>query len=110
MIFPKQHRKVPAQTQQANGEKTKDPVRKSRPKVKIMTLLKMTEQVKKEIEKLTIQCRFNAKEGNRVASQIRIQIEETKRKVRECSPAALQFIGPGDQNATTLMKRGGISI
>jgi hypothetical protein len=107
MIFLKLHRKVPAQTQRANGEKTKDPVRKIPSKVKIMTLLKMTKQVKKEIEKLTIQCRFNAKEGKRVTSQIRIHIEETKRKVRECSPAALRFIGPGDQIAT-LMMRGGI--
>jgi hypothetical protein len=109
MIFLKLHRKVPVQTQESNGKKTEDSVRKIPQKVKVMTLLKMTVQVKKEIEKLTIQCRFNGKEGKRVASQIRILIEETKRKVRESSPAALQFIGPGDQNAT-LTKRGGISI
>jgi predicted CoA-binding protein len=109
MKFLKLHRKVPAQTKKFNGEKMKDPLRKIPPKVKVMTMYKMTEEVKKECKKLAIHCRFNLKEGNRISSQIRIQLEETKRKVRVCSPAALQFIGPGDQKAT-LYKKGGICI
>ncbi|MDR7075593.1 putative CoA-binding protein [Neobacillus niacini] len=109
MKFLKLHRKVPAQAEKSNGEKMKDPLRKIPPKVKVMTMYRMTEEVEKECKKLTIQCRFNLKEGKRVSSQIRIQLEETKRKVRVCSPAALQFIGPGDHRAT-LIKKGGIFI
>ncbi|MEH7177773.1 hypothetical protein [Neobacillus vireti] len=109
MKFLKLHRKVPAQTEKSNGEVMKDSVRKIPPKVKVMTMYKMTEEVVKECKKLAIQCHFNLKEGKRISSQIRIQLEETKRKVRVFSPAALQFIGPGDQKVT-LNKKGGICI
>jgi hypothetical protein len=109
MKFLKLHRKVPAQTEKSNVEVMKDPLRKIRPKVKVMTMYKMTEEVKKERKKLTIHCQFNLKEGKRISSLIRIQLEETKRKVRVCSPAALRFIGPGDLKAT-LNKKGGICI
>jgi predicted CoA-binding protein len=109
MKFLKLHRKVPALTKKFNGEKMKDPLRKIPPKVKVMTIYKMTEKVKKECKRLAIQCHFNLKEGKRISSQIRIQLEETKRKVKVFSPAALQFIGPGDLKAT-LNKKGGICI
>src|SRR3954453_8445452 len=109
MIFLKLHRKVPAQTEKSNGEKMKDPLRKIPPKVKVMTMYKMTVEVKKDCKKLAIHCQYNLKEAKRISSQIRIQLEETKRKVRVCSPAELQFIGPGDQKAT-LNKKGGIYI
>lgn len=108
MIFRKLYRKVPAQSSNAEGEKTREPVRKIPPRDKVMTMFKMTEKVKSESKKLALQACFIAKQGSRVSSLIRIQIEETKRKVRVCSPAALQFIGPGD-NEITLTKRGGIN-
>jgi DNA polymerase II large subunit len=40
-----------------------------------------------------------------VIKQIRILLEGVKRKVTVFSPAALDFIGPGDQNHTTLIMR-----
>ena len=58
---------------------------------------KKTEKVKSESRELALQGVLSAKQGNRVSSLIRIQIEEVKRRVRVCSPEALQFIGPGDQ-------------
>jgi hypothetical protein len=39
--------------------------------------------------------------------RIRIRLEESKRKVALFSPAALDFIGPGDQNQTIFIMRGG---
>lgn len=41
-----------------------------------------------------------------VIEPIRILLEGVKRKVAVFSPAALEFIGPGDQNQTFLVKRG----
>jgi hypothetical protein len=41
-----------------------------------------------------------------VIEPIRILLEGVKRKVTVFSPAALDFIGPGDQNQTFLIKRG----
>jgi hypothetical protein len=38
---------------------------------------------------------------------IRIRLEEGKRKVAFFTPAALDFIGPGDQNQTIFIMRGG---
>jgi hypothetical protein len=61
-----------------------------------MTLFRTTEKVKSESSKLALQGVLFAKQGSRISSLIRIQIEEIKRKVRACSPAAKHFIGPGD--------------
>lgn len=96
MKIIKLHRKVPVQANKSKGDETKEPVRKVPPRVKVMTMLKITEKVKSVTKMLALQSSFIAKQGSRVASLIRIQIEETKRKVGVCSPAALQFIGPGD--------------
>ncbi|PGV52233.1 hypothetical protein COD92_10950 [Bacillus sp. AFS037270] len=41
-----------------------------------------------------------------VINPIRILLEAGKRKVKVFSPAALDFIGPGDQNQSTLIMRG----
>jgi len=41
-----------------------------------------------------------------VMKSIRILLEGVKRKVRVFSPAALDFLGPGDQNQTILNMRG----
>ena len=46
-------------------------------------------------------------QDNGVFELIRIRLEEGKRRVAIFSPAALDFIGPGDQNQTILMMRGG---
>ena len=96
VILVKLRPKVPAQAETSNGNETQEPVRKILPRVKVMTMFKTTEKVKSESRKLALNGELIAKQGSRVSSLIRINIEETKRKVRECSPEALQFIGPGD--------------
>ncbi len=102
MMLIKLQRKVPAQTSQ-----NEEPVRKIQPRVKVMTMMRMLQEVESEARKLALQGVLIAKQAGRVVSLIRMQIEETKRKVRECSASSLQFIGPGDRTAT-LLKRGGI--
>ncbi len=96
MKFLKLHRKVPVLAKKSNRDETKAPIRKVPHRVKVMTMLKTTEKVKNESKKLVLQSGLFAKQGSRISSQIRIQIEETKRKVGVCSPAELRFIGPGD--------------
>ncbi|WP_342433163.1 hypothetical protein [Neobacillus sp. FSL H8-0543] len=96
MNFFKLHRKVPVQSNKSDSDETMEPIQRIRPRVKIMTRFKTTEKVMSVSNRLALQCSLIAKEGKRVSSLIRIQIEETKRKVRVQSPAALQFIGPGD--------------
>jgi len=108
MKFLKLHRKVPAQANKSKGDETRNPVREGPPRVKVMTMLKTMEKVKRVSKKLAIQCSNFAKQGNRISSLIRIQIEETKRKVGVYSPAAMRFIGPGDRY-TNLTKKGGIN-
>jgi len=108
MIFIKLRQKVPAQVNKSNGDETKEAVRKVPARVKVMNLFKTTEQVKSVIKKLALLGSLLAKQGSRVSSLIRIQIEETKRKVEYHSPAALRFIGPGG-NQENLTKRGGIN-
>lgn len=106
----KLHRKVPAQAQDkgSKGNEASELIRKVPPRVKIMTMFKMIEKVKSETRKQQIHGGFIPKQGIRVSSLIRIQTEEIKRKVRECSPEAKQFIGPGD-HYTTFVKKGGIN-
>jgi hypothetical protein len=48
-----------------------------------------------------------AYQDNGVSKPIRILLEEVKRKVTLFSPAALDFIGPGDHNQTIFIMRGG---
>lgn len=104
----KLHRKVPAQDKGSKGNEASELIRKVSPRVKVMTMFKMTEKVKSETRKQQIHGGLIPKQGGRVLSLIRIQTEEIKRKVRECSPEAKQFIGPGDKY-TTLVRRGGIN-
>jgi hypothetical protein len=49
----------------------------------------------------------NIFENHLVLEPIRILLEGAKRKVQVFSPAALEFIGPGDHNQTILIMRGG---
>ncbi len=48
----------------------------------------------------------NVFQDNEVFEPIRIPLEDIKRKVIVFSPAALDFIGPGDQNQTISIMRG----
>jgi hypothetical protein len=107
MMLIKLQRKVPAQSDKFNGKEVEEPVRKIQPRVKVMTMMRMLKEVENEARKLALQGVLAAKQGSRVISLIRKEIEETKRKVRESSPSSLQFIGPGDKSAT-LIERGGI--
>ncbi len=99
------HPKVPAQANRSNGSETQVPIRKVPPRIKLMTMFKMTEKVKSVSRKLAIQRDLSAKQGSRMSSLIRIQIEEIKRKVRISSPEALGFIGPGDHVSTLTKER-----
>ncbi len=96
MILVKLHPKVPAKVNSAIGDEVQEAVRKVPRRVKVMTTYSTTEKVKSESRKLAIRGDLNCQAGQLGTSTIRIQIEEIKRKVRECSPSALSFIGPGD--------------
>jgi len=102
--------KVPAKATEAKGMQAQEAVRIVLQRVKLMTLFKTTEKVVNEARKLVEEGVLKAKQHHRVASLIRIQIEEVKRKVRSLSPAALQFIGPGDYVQTPPRKGGNFSI
>src|SRR3954449_898981 len=108
MIFLKLRRKVLTKASKSESGETKIPVRKVTPRVKVMTMLKTTEKVKHLFKKLSIGTSLIVKQGIIISSTIRIQIEEIKRKVGFRSPAALRFIGPGD-NAENLIKKGGLT-
>ena len=95
MLFLKLQRKVPAPSNKSEGDEVKEVIQLVLHRVKIMTMLKTMEKVQGAIKKLASQPN-SAKQGISVSNPIRIQIEETKRKIRVYSPAALQFIGPGD--------------
>ncbi len=73
-----------------------------------MTMLKATEKVMKLSRIFALRSKENAKEVSLISKLIRTQIEEIKRTVVVYSPAALQFIGPGDYNVNTI-QRGVIS-
>lgn len=90
------HRKVPTQAHTSKGNENREPVQ-GVPRPKVMTIFRMVEKVNRVYRKLAQSGELHQKHGSRVSSLIRIHIEEVKRKVRGVSPAALQFIGPGDQ-------------
>ena len=104
MIFIKLRRKVLILPRKTKSDE-KASVCKGYPRVKVMTMLKETEKVKKISRMMAILCNRYAKEGSRISRLIRIQIEEIKRKVGVRSPAALRFIGPGDFSVN-LIQRG----
>lgn len=106
-LFMLLQRKVPSETNSSEGKEAQELIRKVPPRVKVMTMFRTTEKVKSESRRQAIQGILTPKQGRRVASLIRIQMEEVKRKVRVCSPQAKQFIGPGDHDRNSV-KRGGI--
>ncbi|MBM4761006.1 hypothetical protein [Bacillus sp. B15-48] len=99
MILIMKHQTVPAYV---NGT-TRREAEKVRERMK-MSMVKMTEKVQIATEKVALQGSLKFKHRNRISSLIRIQIEGVKQKLWSISPAALQFIGPGDYDATP--KRG----
>ncbi len=64
--------------------------------MKILTMLKAREKEVRAFKKLALQSIYISQEGTKLTGWIRIQMEDVKRKVVLCSPAALRFIGPGD--------------
>ncbi len=73
-----------------------------------MNMLKATEKVNGLSKIDHYNATYMPKKEVEISKLIRIQIEEIKRKVGFRSPAALRFIGPGDQSAN-LIQRGVIT-
>ncbi len=96
MLYLKLQRKVPAQSNKSEGDEVKEVIQLVLQRVKIVTMLNTLEKVRGTVKRLVSQL-ITSKQGLSVSNPIRIQIEEMKRKVRVYSPAALQFIGPGDR-------------
>jgi hypothetical protein len=109
MIFLKLRRKIYTLTHKLKGD-GKNPARIDSPLVKDMTMFKATEKGKKLSRMVALRSNMNAKECSLVPKLIRIQLEEIKRKVGVCSPAALRFIGPGDHSANITQKGVKIAI
>lgn len=66
-------------------------------RVKVMALLRMSKKEKGWTRMLKLRGKPIDKRSRSLSSLIRIQLEDIKGKVRALSPAALQFIGPGDR-------------
>ena len=97
--------KVPAQSHTSKGNEILEPIQEVR-RQKVMTMIKTLEKVQRVSRMLAETGEIHSKQGNRVSSLIRIQIEDVKAKVRALSPSALQFIGPGDNFENPLMEGG----
>lgn len=98
MFFVLLHPKVPTSSQGFKEGEVQEPIRKvlALKRIKVMSLLKMFE--KEELaRKLALLKVKIPKRANGIPNMIRIQLEDIKGKVRAISPAALQFIGPGDR-------------
>ncbi|MBY0098067.1 hypothetical protein [Mesobacillus maritimus] len=96
MLFLKLQRKVPARSNKSEGDEVKEVIQLVLHRVKVMTMFQTMEKVKGAAEKLA-NLTNSAKQGRSFARLIRIPTEEMKRRVGVYSPAALQFIGPGDR-------------
>ena len=64
---------------------------------KVMTMVRMSKKEKGRSRMLELRGKLIDKRGRYIFSLIRMQLEDIKGKVRALSPAALQFIGPGDR-------------
>ena len=80
--------------------KVQNPVRKVLAlfRGKVMTMFSMSKKEKGRSRMLELPGKLIDKRGRYLSSLIRIQLEDIKGKVRALSPAALQFIGPGDHS------------
>jgi len=98
MFFVILHPKVPVRSGTTKEGEAQESIRKvlALHRAKVMTMFKMSKEgIMRELAFLGA---FISKQGKEVFSMIRMQLEEIKEKVRALSPAALQFIGPGDQS------------
>jgi hypothetical protein len=66
-------------------------------RVKVMTMFNRSQEEKGQSRIPKLRGKLIDKRGRYVSSFIRMQLEDIKGKVRALSPAALQFIGPGDR-------------
>ncbi|WP_338470784.1 hypothetical protein R4Z10_18700 [Niallia sp. XMNu-256] len=98
MFYVIVQRKVPAKSQVSGEGEARETVRNvlALQRVKVMTMFRMSEKAKGMLGKMERFSELIAKRGERVTSQIRIQLEDIKGKVLALSPSVLQFIGPGD--------------
>ncbi len=64
---------------------------------KVMTMFSTSMKEKERSKMLESLGKLIGKRGKYLSSLIRIELEDIKGKVRAQSPAALQFIGPGDR-------------
>lgn len=105
MILIRRHHVTHAEQGQGINEKVEklETVRKIAAFVKAAVKRKRNEKAVRPIEKvneqphtLKLRSEHTKKQEQPLSGFIRIQLEEIKRKVRIASPAALQFIGPGD--------------
>jgi hypothetical protein len=98
MFFVLLHPKVPTSSRGFEEGEVRDPFRKvlALKRVKVMTLLSMFEKEADRARILALLKVKTPKRAKRISNMIRIQLEDIKGKVRAMSPAALQFIGPGD--------------
>lgn len=99
MFFVILHPKVPVNSHTVKEGESREPVRKvlALHRVKVMTMFSMSKKEKGKSRELALLGEMITKQGKCVSSLIRIQLEDIKGKVRALSPAALQFIGPGDR-------------
>ena len=105
MLLLTRLRQLPAVNNKENRDAA--PAKEKKRQVTVMEAFRVTATVQRTVRRLASIGGPVSKQGARAAAQIRIQLEETKRKVRSVSPSALQFIGPGDHNPNSLQKGGG---
>ena len=98
MFFVLLHPKVPTSSQGFEEGEVQEPIRKvlALKRIKVMSLLKLFEKEEEIARKLALLKVIIPKRAKGIPTMIRIQLEDIKGKVRALSPAALQFIGPGD--------------
>ena len=98
MFFVLLHPNVPTSSQGFEEGEVQEPIRKvlALKRIKVMSLLKLFEKEEEIARKLALLKVIIPKRAKGISNMIRIQLEDIKGKVRALSPAALQFIGPGD--------------
>ena len=100
MFFVLLHPNVPTSSQGFEVGEVQEPLRKvlALKGIKVMTLLKLFEKEEALARMLALLKVVIPKRVKGISTMIRIQMEDIKGIVRAHSPAALQFIGPGDHD------------
>jgi hypothetical protein len=98
MFFVLLHPNVPTSSQGFEEDEVQEPIRKVLvlKRDKNMTMFSMLEKEEARSRKLAILQVKIPERDKGISNMIRIQSEDVKGKVRAISPAAMQFIGPGD--------------